>query len=51
MGRPPLSIDIAPKHQKELAKLLSGAVSSSSGCPARLGFVATGKGRERTADR
>jgi hypothetical protein len=26
MGRPPLSIDIAPKHQKELAKLLSGGV-------------------------
>src|ERR1700748_3379232 len=26
MGRPPLSIDIAPKDQKELAKLLSGGV-------------------------
>ena len=26
MGRPPLSIDIAPKHQRELAKLLSGGV-------------------------
>ena len=26
MGRPPLSIDIAPKHQKELNKLLSGGV-------------------------
>src|SRR4051812_40724449 len=26
MGRPPLSIDIAPKDQKELAKLLNGGV-------------------------
>src|ERR1044071_4012911 len=26
MGRPPLSFDIAPKHQRELAKLLSGGV-------------------------
>ena len=26
MGRPPLSIDIAPKDQKELTKLLSGGV-------------------------
>jgi hypothetical protein len=26
MGRPPLSIDIAPKEQRELAKLLSGGV-------------------------
>jgi len=26
MGRPPLSIDIAPKDQRELAKLLSGGV-------------------------
>src|SRR5215469_10915154 len=26
MGRPPLSFDIAPKHQRELAKLLSGSV-------------------------
>src|SRR6202166_3945921 len=26
MGRPPLSIDIAPKDQKELGKLLSGGV-------------------------
>jgi putative transposase len=26
MGRPPLSIDIAPKDKKELAKLLSGGV-------------------------
>ena len=26
MGRPPLSVDVAPKHQKELAKLLSGGV-------------------------
>ena len=26
MGRPPLSIDIAPKHQRELAELLSGGV-------------------------
>jgi hypothetical protein len=26
MGRPALSIDIAPKDQKELAKLLSGGV-------------------------
>ena len=26
MGRPPLSIDVAPKDQKELAKLLSGGV-------------------------
>ena len=26
MGRPPLSIDVTPKDQKELAKLLSGAV-------------------------
>jgi len=26
MGRPPLSIDVTPKDQKELAKLLSGGV-------------------------
>src|SRR5262247_4597884 len=26
MGRPPLSFDIAPKHQRELANLLSGGV-------------------------
>ncbi len=26
MGRPPLSIDVAPKDQKELAELLSGGV-------------------------
>jgi putative transposase len=26
MGRPPLSFDIAPKHQREIAKLLSGGV-------------------------
>ena len=26
MGRPPLSFDIAPKHQRELAELLSGGV-------------------------
>jgi hypothetical protein len=26
MGRPPLSIDIAPKDQKELTTLLSGGV-------------------------
>src|SRR5215475_5635998 len=26
MGRPPLSFDIAPKHQTELAELLSGGV-------------------------
>ena len=26
MGRPPLSVAIAPKHQRELAKLLSGGV-------------------------
>ena len=26
MGRPPLSIDIAPKDQKDLAKVLSGGV-------------------------
>ncbi len=26
MGRPPLSVDIAPKDQRELAKLLSGGV-------------------------
>jgi transposase len=26
MGRPPLRIDVTPKHQKELAKLLSGGV-------------------------
>jgi putative transposase len=26
MGRPPLSFDIAPKHQRELAKLLSSGV-------------------------
>jgi transposase len=26
MGRPPLSIDVAPKDRKELAKLLSGGV-------------------------
>src|ERR1041384_7974884 len=26
MGRPPLRIDIAPKHQRELTKLLSGGV-------------------------
>jgi len=26
MGRPPLSFDIAPKHQRELARLLSGGV-------------------------
>jgi hypothetical protein len=26
MGRPPLSIDIASKDQRELAKLLSGGV-------------------------
>ena len=26
MGRPPLSFDIAPKHQRELGKLLSGGV-------------------------
>ena len=26
MGRPPLSIDIAPKDQREIAKLLSGGV-------------------------
>ncbi len=26
MGRPPLSIDVTPKDQKELVKLLSGGV-------------------------
>jgi putative transposase len=26
MGRPPLSFDIAPKHQRKLANLLSGGV-------------------------
>jgi putative transposase len=26
MGRPPLTIDVTPKDQKELAKLLSGGV-------------------------
>jgi putative transposase len=26
MGRPPLRIDVTPKHQKELTKLLSGGV-------------------------
>jgi transposase len=26
MGRPPLSVDVAPKHQKELAKLLGGGI-------------------------
>jgi putative transposase len=26
MGRPPLSIDVTPQDQKELAKLLSGGV-------------------------
>src|SRR5215470_13921704 len=26
MGRPPLSFDITPKHEKELANLLSGGV-------------------------
>jgi putative transposase len=26
MGRPPLSIDITPKDQKDLSKLLSGGV-------------------------
>jgi len=26
MGRPPLRFELAPKHQRELAKLLSGGV-------------------------
>ena len=51
MGRPPLSIDVAPKDQKELTKLLSGGVQQVRVVLRALALFATGEGRQRTANR
>jgi transposase len=44
MGRPPLSVDVAPKHQKELAKLLSGGVQQVRLCLRALALLQLAKG-------
>ena len=44
MGRPPLSIDVAPKDQKELAKLLSSGVQQVRVVLRALALLQLGKG-------
>jgi hypothetical protein len=44
MGRPPLRIDIAPKHQKELAKLLSGGIQQVRAVLRALALLQLAKG-------
>jgi hypothetical protein len=50
MGRPPLSIDIAPKDQRELAKLLSGGVQQVRVVLRALALLQFGEGHQRTAN-
>jgi transposase len=44
VGRPPLRFEIAPKHQKELAKLLSGGVQQVRGVLRSLALLQLAKG-------
>jgi hypothetical protein len=45
MGRPPLSIDIKPKDQKELTKLLSGGVQQVRVVLSALALLQLAKGQ------